>query len=151
MSRIKAILMDLDGTLVNSERKISPLTKNVLMKAQNMGIRLILASGRPISGMTSLAKELEMEKHHGMLICFNGSKVIDCETNEVLYNRTLTILEGKQVLEHMKKFNVKPMICKDNYMFVNNVFDGIINFNGDFNVIEYEAREEIFFFVKLMI
>lgn len=54
----------------------------------------------------------------------------------------MSIEEGKAVLEHMKKFNrVRPMIDKGEYMFVNNVYDNYINFNGaPFNVIEYESR-----------
>ncbi len=54
----------------------------------------------------------------------------------------MSIEEGKAVLEHMKKFDrVRPMIDKGEYMFVNNVYDNYINFNGaPFNVIEYESR-----------
>lgn len=41
----------------------------------------------------------------------------------------------------MKQFDVKPMIDKDQHMYVNNVYDNIIQFNGgDSNIIEYEAR-----------
>lgn len=75
-------------------------------------------------------------------VCYNGSKVVDCQTKEELFNQPLSIEEGKAVLEHMKKFNrVRPMIDKGEYMFVNNVYDNYINFNGaPFNVIEYESR-----------
>ena len=40
----------------------------------------------------------------------------------------------------MKKFKVKPMIDKGEYMYVNNVYDNYVQFNGDFNVVEYESR-----------
>lgn len=142
MMGIKAIIMDVDGTLTNSEKKIMPKTKEALKKAQEMGIRLILASGRPTSGLRELAQELEMDKHHGLFVSFNGSKVLDCQTDEVFFNQAMTVEEGKAVLEHMKNFKeVRPMIDKDDYMYVNDVFDCWINFNGEpFNVIEYEAR-----------
>lgn len=140
MSQIRAILMDIDGTLTNSKKVITPKTKEVLMKAQEMGIKLILASGRPTSGLVGLASELEMEKHHGLLVCYNGSRVVDCETGAVLFNQAMTVEEGKAVLEHMKQFKVKPMIDRDGYMFVNNVYDCLIAWNGQFNVIEYESR-----------
>ena len=141
MSRYKVIIMDVDGTLVNDKKKITPKTKEALMAAQEQGMILVLASGRPISGLTELAKELEMEQNHGILVCFNGSKVIDCITNEVLFNQTMTVEQGQAVLEHMKKFEVKPMIDKGDYMYVNNVFDNEINFNGKtINIIEYEAH-----------
>ena len=138
---IKVIIMDVDGTLTNSKKLIPEETKSALIKAQENGAILILASGRPTSGLIDFAKELNMEHHHGLLVSFNGSKVIDCETNKVLFNETMSIEEGQAVLEHMKKFNVKPMIIKDNYMYVNDVFDNEIEINGEpFNIIQYESR-----------
>ena len=116
MNDIKVIVMDVDGTLTNSKKIITKKTKETLIEAQNNGILLVLASGRPTSGLIDFAKELEMYKHHGLLVCFNGSKVIDCETNEILFNETMTVEEGQAVLEHLKKFNIKPMIDKDDYL-----------------------------------
>ncbi len=139
---IKVIIMDVDGTLSNSDKVVTPKTKEALIKAEKAGAVLVLASGRPTSGLRDLAKELEMDKHHGLLVSYNGSKVIDCETDEVLFNQALTVEEGKAVLEHMKKFDrVRPMIDKDDYMYVNNVYDNMIQFNGaPFDVIQYESR-----------
>lgn len=138
---IKVIIMDVDGTLTNSEKVITPKTKEALMKAQKAGAILILASGRPTSGLQDLAKELEMDKHHGLLVAFNGSKVVDCETGDVLFNQAMTIEEGKAVLEHMKKFDVLPMIDKGDYMYVNDVFAGMLENEGNpKNIIEYESR-----------
>lgn len=138
---IKVIIMDVDGTLTNSKKLIPEETKSALIKAQENGAILILASGRPTSGLIDLAKKLNMENNHGLLVSFNGSMVIDCETNNVLFNETMNVEEGQAVLEHMKKFDVKPMINKDNYMYVNDVFDNEIEINGEpFNIIQYEAR-----------
>ncbi|MCT2346388.1 Cof-type HAD-IIB family hydrolase [Niallia taxi] len=141
MNDIKVIIMDVDGTLTNNEKVITAKTKEVLVKAQKAGAILVLASGRPTSGLRDIAKELEMEKHHGLLVSFNGSKVVDCETDEVLFNETMSVDEGQEVLEHMKKFEVIPMIDKDNYMFVNDVFNNEIDYNGNpLNIIKYESR-----------
>ncbi|MBM6837783.1 HAD family phosphatase [Clostridium saudiense] len=141
MMSIRVIIMDVDGTLTNSKKVITEKTKEALLKAQEAGAKLILASGRPTSGLIDFAKELEMDKHNGLLVSFNGSKVVDCETNEVLFNQTMSVEEGQAVLEHMKKFKVKPMIDKDDYMYVNDVFDNEVEFNGKpFNIIQYESR-----------
>lgn len=138
---IKVIIMDVDGTLTNSKKVITEKTKETLLKAQEAGAKLILASGRPTSGLMDFAKELKMDKHNGLLVSFNGAKVVDCETNKVLFNQAMSVEEGQAVLEHMKKFKVKPMIDKDDYMYVNDVFDNEIEVNGKpFNIIQYEAR-----------
>lgn len=139
---IKVIIMDVDGTLTNGKKEVTPKTKEALLKAEETGAILILASGRPTSGLMDLARELKMDQHHGLLVSYNGSKVIDCQTNKTLFNQALSVEEAKAVLEHMKKFDrVRPMIDKDEYMYVNNVYDNWITWNGKpFDVIQYESR-----------
>lgn len=138
---IKLISMDIDGTLVNHKREMTEETRQTLLQAQERGVRLMLASGRPLSGLMDLARALGMDRHHGLLISFNGSKVVDCESGEVLYNKTMTVEEGQAVLEHMKKFRVRPMIDKGEYLHVNDVYDCNIIVNGrQKNIIEYESR-----------
>ena len=43
---IKAIVMDMDGTLLNSKDKISPKTRDILIECQKNGIKVVLASGK---------------------------------------------------------------------------------------------------------
>ncbi|MBF2683574.1 HAD family phosphatase [Listeria welshimeri] len=137
----QAIILDIDGTLLNDDKKISPETKKALITAQQNGVKLILASGRPTTGMHLYAEQLEMKKYHGLLVSYNGAKVVDCQTKEELFNQTLTIAEGKAVLEHMKQFEVKVMIDKDDYMYVNNVYDCYIPYKDEeINIIQYESR-----------
>lgn len=141
MSDIKVIIMDVDGTLTNSEKKITEKTKNALIRAQEEGVILVLASGRPTSGLMDYAKELEMDEHHGLLVSFNGAKVVECQTNKLLFNEAMSVKEGQAVLEHMKKFDVKPMIDKDDYLFVNDVYNCNVQYKDKpFNVIQYESR-----------
>ena len=139
--KFKVIILDVDGTLFSSEKEILPETKKALFKAQNKGIKVVLASGRPTSGLVAIGNELELKKYHGLFISYNGSKVVDAKTMETLFNEPLSVSEAKAVLEHMKNFEVKPMIDKDRHMHVNNVYDPMIKYKGvDVNIIEYEAR-----------
>lgn len=145
MSNIKVIIMDIDGTLTNNEKVITKKTKDALIEAQKAGAILVLASGRPTSGLMDFAKELKMNENHGLLVSFNGSKVTDCETNKVLFNETMSIEQGQAVLEHMKKFDVIPMVVKDDYMYVNDVYNNMIDYKGEpFNIIKYEGRNNKF-------
>ncbi len=138
---IKLIIMDVDGTLTNSKKVVTKKTKDALMDAQRKGIRLVLASGRPTSGLLDLAKELEMEKYNGYLVSYNGSCAIECKTNTIIFNQAMSVEECKAVLEHVKSFDIIPMIDKGEYMYVNNVYNNIITLNNKpFNVVEYESR-----------
>ena len=56
---IKAIILDIDGTLTNSQKEISPATKEALMKAQKAGIRLAIASARSLNGLARFGRWLD--------------------------------------------------------------------------------------------
>ena len=68
----KVIVLDLDGTLTNRDKVITPKTKEALMKAQAMGKIVVLASGRPTMGVMPLAEELELKRYGGYILSFNG-------------------------------------------------------------------------------
>jgi len=141
MNEIKAIILDVDGTLLNSEKQLLEETKKALMKCQENGIKIILASGRPTSGLTGLATELELDKNDGLLVSYNGSKIMNFATKEELFSQTISVEDGKAVLEHMKKFKVYPMIDKDEYMYVNNAYAEDITVEGSKRaVIQREIR-----------
>ena len=138
---IKAIVLDIDGTLLNTGKIISEKTKQALIAAQEEGIKVILASGRPTTGMLELAEQLEMTKYEGFLVSYSGARVTDCLTKEVLFNQAMSIETGQAILEHLKNFDVIPMIDKEDYLYVNDVYSGMLDLpDGAFNIIEYEAR-----------
>ena len=138
---IKAIVLDIDGTLLNTGKIISEKTKQAMIAAQEKGIKVILASGRPTTGMLELAEQLEMTKYEGFLVSYNGARVTDCLTKEVLFNQAMSIETGQAILEHLKNFDVIPMIDKEDYLYVNDVYSGMLDLpDGAFNIIEYEAR-----------
>ena len=87
--KYKLLALDIDGTLTNSQKQISPKTRQALMEAQQKGLRLILASGRPTDGVRPLARQLEMEKYGGFILSYNGARVIDLSNEQVVYEKTL--------------------------------------------------------------
>ncbi len=142
---IRIILLDIDGTLINSKKRITSKTRAALLRAQESGITLALSSGRSDQGLYQWARELKMTEHNGLFICYNGGKVINCQTGKVLFDQRIPAEDVKTVLEHMKKFDVVPMISLGEYMYVTDVFrhdirPGILNMPKVFNVMQYEAR-----------
>ena len=121
---IKAILLDIDGTLTNDQKVITPRTREALLKCQEKGVVLVLASGRTANGLSTYAADLDLAHHGGVLACYNGAKSLNCETGQVYFEQSMTVEQGKRVLEHMKKFNVAPVIDHGEYMYVNDCFSG---------------------------
>ena len=121
----KLIAIDLDGTLLNSYGEVSEANRKAIEKFAKKGIYIVLASGRAISSVKSLARDLGADKY---MISGNGAVVFDFEKNEIIYNRFLT---KRQVLEIAK-------ICEENSIFYN-VYseDEIITKALNYNVLFY--------------
>lgn len=81
------IALDLDGTLTNDRKEITPRTRELLITLQHKGARVCLASGRPPYGMRPLAEQLCMADYGGVLLCYNGGYVEECSTGKVLTER----------------------------------------------------------------
>ena len=80
---IKAIAMDIAGTLTNDEKVITPRTRERILEIQRQGHIVVLASGRPTPGMARMADALELEKYGGYLLSFNGARITNRQTGEI--------------------------------------------------------------------
>lgn len=102
----KTLVLDLDGTLTNSEKKISKKTKSAIMNVQDMGIRVILASGRSDYGMKHIAKELELAKYNSYMISFNGARIRDLHNDKLLYEQNIDPKLYPEIFKLWKEYNV---------------------------------------------
>ena len=89
MAEIKVLALDLDGTLTNDQKEVTPRTRAALDAAIAKGVTVVLASGRPTAGILPLAKELGLDQKGGCILSYNGGKIIDCRTGETLYQKQL--------------------------------------------------------------
>lgn len=85
----RAIALDLDGTLTNHDKEVTPITRQALMKAQKDGAHIILASGRPTYGIAPIADHLEINKYDGYVLSYNGGKIVKWQTKEEIYSNHL--------------------------------------------------------------
>ena len=74
-SNIRVLALDLDGTLTNDEKIVTPRTRAALDAAAAQGATIVLASGRPTAGILPLAKELGLDKKGGCVLAYNGGLV----------------------------------------------------------------------------
>ncbi len=87
--KYKLLVLDVDGTLVNSKKEVSQQTLTTLLKIQHAGIRIVLASGRSPHGLRHLVEKLEMKKWGGYLLPYNGAQIIDVGNDEVLFEKRI--------------------------------------------------------------
>lgn len=88
---IRFLATDLDGTLLTTEKTITPFTKEVLIEEQKRGLTIILASGRPLYSILPFAEQLELQKFGGYIISFNGSLVWDCAEGKAIKEQAISL------------------------------------------------------------
>ncbi len=139
---LKAIVVDIDGTLLNDKKIIATRTKDKLIQAQKEGIKVVLASGRPTQGILALAEELEMDIYEGFLVSYNGSQVYDVKTKEVLFNQGIPISLAQAIFKHLSKFEVVAMFDQGEYLYVSDAFFDIAYPipQAYLTIVHYEAR-----------
>ena len=114
----KLIAMDLDGTLNNDEKKITPRTREALMAAQSAGIRLALASARPSPGLRKERDVLCMRENGGVLMAYNGGRIVDAATDRVLFETCMPLEAAQEVLRALEKLPVTPILDDGRQFYV---------------------------------
>lgn len=89
MPPYQLLALDLDGTLTNGQKQITPHTLDVLMRAQRAGVRLVLASGRPTYGIAPLADQLQIASYGGYVLAINGGRMVRWADRQVVFEQTL--------------------------------------------------------------
>lgn len=97
--KYKLLVLDVDGTLLNGDREISKRTLAALLKVQQMGVRIVLASGRPTYGLLPLAKTLELGNYGGFILSYNGCQIISAQNGEIVFERRI----NPEMLPYLEK------------------------------------------------
>lgn len=87
---VKLIAIDLDGTLLNKDRKVTTEVNEAIRAAKEAGIYVVLCTGRPFPGVVPLIEELGLEESDDYVITYNGALVQNTHTRESIIDYTMT-------------------------------------------------------------
>lgn len=93
----KIFFTDLDGTLLTSEKKISPKTRQELHRFMAEGNYLAISSGRPLKSILEVLRINELDYDNQYAIAFNGSMIYHCSSQKKILERTLTIEQACRI------------------------------------------------------
>lgn len=92
--KYELLVLDIDGTVTNSAKKVLPKTREAVIRVQKKGVKVVLASGRPPEGVYPIAEELELERCGGSyILAFNGGRIMDFRNRKCVF--------GKQIPQHI--------------------------------------------------
>ena len=112
--KIKLVLCDIDGTLVNGKRELTQITKQAIKRLKKQGIYFGLASGRPYQGVIKKIKEGDIEEDVDVLITMNGAQLYDC-INDKIYSYFLLEKQWiKEIIETYEVLDLNPCVYEGN-------------------------------------
>lgn len=127
---IKVLALDLDGTLTNTKKEISPRTLEALQRAAAAGVRIVLASGRPTVGIWPLARQLELEKLGGYILSYNGGCILDCATGKVVAQEAFPLELIKPVCDEARAAGAVALSYND---------EGVVSEHPDDEYVQIEC------------
>lgn len=128
--KYKLLVLDVDGTLLNENNEISSRTQAALLKVQQMGVHIVLASGRPTGGVIPIANALELNHYGGFVLSYNGGQIFNMQTGELLFEKRI----DPQMLGYLDK-----KAKKNNFAIFTYQKDQIITDQPDNKYIRQEA------------
>jgi Cof subfamily protein (haloacid dehalogenase superfamily) len=87
--KYKLLVLDVDDTLLGNDHVISKRTKATLLKVQQMGIHIVLATGRPSYGVRPVAEELELSNYGGYVMSYNGGEITEMQTGKIIFEKCI--------------------------------------------------------------
>lgn len=101
--QIKVIATDLDGTLTNSLKHVTPYTAQVIRQAAEQECILVLATGRPLFGVERVIRELELKKIGGYVLSYNGCLITELKSGKTIHKQTLPDKMIRPIYEFFKE------------------------------------------------
>jgi Cof subfamily protein (haloacid dehalogenase superfamily) len=129
----KVLVLDIDGTLMNSEKKITEKTKVALRAAQEAGVTIVLASGRPTPGIVPIAKEIGLDEYGGYILSFNGAVVTNFKTGEIVFETVLPHDKIQELYDASQNYGVSIVSYKDGWIVTENVDDKYVEIEARIN------------------
>lgn len=124
---IKLIGIDIDGTLLNRKKELTPATVQALQAAADHGIHIVISTGRLLSEFRELVQQLPMMRY---TVTCTGTQVIDLETGRDIFRCGLPAEELRRIYGILKPFDMMFQAFSDD--------DGAIH--NDAWVLEHAER-----------
>lgn len=124
----KLIAIDLDGTLLNSYGVVSEKNKQALIKANQDGAEIVLASGRSTNSVKNIANDLEICNY---IICGNGSLIYDLQKDEIIYDKFIDKKKVLQIIEVCEQNSIYYNIYTENMVIAKSLNNNVLFYHQE--------------------
>lgn len=138
----KLLVLDIDGTLVNSKKEITKKTLDALIDIQERGHVVALASGRPYPGMEGYAKQIGLDRFGGYALSFNGGVIIKCDTGETVYSNAIPKRFAKPIYEYAKANNLGMVTYQGRSVITGTRVDEYMEYEARLNYLDIKQVDD---------
>lgn len=103
---IKLVCIDIDSTLLNDKREITPAVKEAINTATKNGVKIVITTGRPITGVRDILKELNIAGSDQYVITYNGGLVMSVDESEIIGTNLVDYEHYQKIEEFAQAENV---------------------------------------------
>lgn len=132
----KLIALDIDGTLTNSKKEITPGTLEKIIEVQEEGHIVSIASGRPLPGIRDIADRLMLERYGGYVLAFNGGRIVDYKAGSVVYQAALDNETVKLIYDYCLRRGCGMVTYDGDRVITGTPVDGYMSFEAGINHME---------------
>lgn len=143
------LVFDLDGTLTNTDKQISPATLAALQQAQTQGCTLVLASGRPTPGIAPIAEQLALGEKGGYVLSYNGGRIIDWRKQEIVFQQSLSLSLVARCYRFAQQFALPIVSYRDQEIVGESPVDSYIEEECRINQMPYVQVKDFLATVRL--
>ncbi len=115
MPDVKLIALDLDGTLLDSGKRLSPENAAALQKAAQEGIYVVPTTGRFYAAMPQVVRDLPYVRY---VIDVNGAGIRDVQTGERVFRADIPWDEAVRIMDHLETLPVIYDCFQDDEAFM---------------------------------
>lgn len=128
--KYKLIALDIDDTLLNRQKQLSPGNRSALIRAQENGVKVTVASGRLPYGVRPYAEALDIFRYGGYYMGFNGGAILNSR-GELIGKTYLDSKYIEPVYDILRPTNITAMVHKGDIIYADNKVNDYTHIESD--------------------
>jgi hypothetical protein len=133
----KLVALDMDGTLLNSQKKLTSRVRSAISSAKEQGIKVVLASGRPFEGMLPILKDLGLDGEEDYALTYNASLILKVACKTIVSKAILTGQDAIELYELANKLGVNILAYSVTHGLITPKRNKYTDYEAQLNAIEF--------------
>ena len=151
----KLLALDMDGTLLDENKKISKKNIQAIKKAKQLGVKIVIASGRTIQGIEKYLEKLDLLSEDNYCVVCSGSLVMNNTKEKVIQSNPLSYEDFRYIFDLAKQLDINLNMYSDESILIhsNNYYsrlDAIAN-NLPLEIMDFNSLNKDTLITKIML